>query len=81
MSLNRACLSGVEKQGRETGLNADLSWSADVLVFLGILHSRTATGDFHTVDGNFFLRELGGIYENLSAMYWVVKYSKVSKSF
>lgn len=54
MSLNRACLSGVEKQGRETGLNADLSWSADVLVFLGILHTRTATGDFYTVDGNFF---------------------------
>lgn len=75
MSLNRACLSGVAKQGTESGLSADLRWSADVLVFLGIVHIRTATGDFRTVDGNF-LRELGGIYEDLSAMYWVVKYSK-----
>lgn len=54
MSLNRACLSGVEKQGSETALNADFSWSADVLVFLGILHIRTATADFRAVDSIFF---------------------------
>ena len=54
MSLNPACLSGVEKQGSETALNAVFCWSADVLVFLGILHIRTATADFRDVDNIFF---------------------------